>query len=184
MSGILQISEFLPNPVGSDSTGEWVELHNLSDEKVFLSGWRLKNSSGKTAELSGFINPHEFRIFPRSETRLILKNKQEDLQLFNSDGRLTDSAFFLGEAPEGKSLSRVGDVFIPSQPTPGEANIVSATAPGTRWSWSTGSNFIVKENNNNLPIDIISGFILAVLFCWIGWFTIRKSHDLSHLFFE
>ena len=46
----MRISEFLPNPIGSDSQtgmdGEWVELVNTGNQTVDLTGWELRSGSG------------------------------------------------------------------------------------------------------------------------------------------
>ena len=46
------ISEFLPNPPGKDADGEWIELLTRN-QAVDLSGWVLKDASGKSFSLDG-----------------------------------------------------------------------------------------------------------------------------------
>ena len=41
------IKEVLPNPVGQDTTGEWLTLLNDGSEAVNLRGWSVKDASGK-----------------------------------------------------------------------------------------------------------------------------------------
>lgn len=50
------ISEIVPNPTGSDTDTEYIELHNTSDSPVLLVGCFLKVGSGQL-ELSGTIQP-------------------------------------------------------------------------------------------------------------------------------
>ncbi|MFA6388938.1 MAG: lamin tail domain-containing protein, partial [Patescibacteria group bacterium] len=47
----IQLSELLPDPTGSDSTDEWIELHNYGTSTVDLNGWQLADSS-KTYTIS------------------------------------------------------------------------------------------------------------------------------------
>ena len=37
----ISISEFLPNPEGSDTGNEWIELYNSGAEELSLNGWQI-----------------------------------------------------------------------------------------------------------------------------------------------
>ena len=63
----MRISEFLPNPIGSDSQtgmdGEWVELVNTGNQTVDLTGWELRSGSGYNLPSSS-LAPGEYAVFP------------------------------------------------------------------------------------------------------------------------
>lgn len=52
----VRIARALPNPVGSDETGEWVELENITSDASFdLAAWRLMDQQGREQPMSGSI---------------------------------------------------------------------------------------------------------------------------------
>lgn len=54
-SGALQIARALPNPLGTDDQGEWVELRNVSDATIELGNWRMTDGEGRLQALGGTI---------------------------------------------------------------------------------------------------------------------------------
>jgi hypothetical protein len=117
------INEWLPNPTGPDTDGEWLELFNAGAAAVNLSGWRIENGSGKGVKLGDLqIGPRGYLVLYRKDTKLTLRNRDETLSLYNAQGELQDRAEFLGGAPEGKSVSRIGNDFLVTEATPGAAN--------------------------------------------------------------
>ena len=127
----MQISEFLPNPVGKDADGEFIEVWNNGAAAVNLDGFVVKDKSGKTFRLSGELAPGAFKAIFYRESKLTLNNSDEALFLYDTAGRLADTAGFAGSAMEGTSFARIGGVFAASaKPTPGEANIQIAAADG------------------------------------------------------
>ncbi len=58
----VRIARALPNPVGSDETGEWVELENVTDDTSFnLSNWQLMDQQGREQPMNGSIAAGETR---------------------------------------------------------------------------------------------------------------------------
>ena len=57
-SGPLRIVQALPNPPGTDETGEWVELLNVSEHAIDLQAgtWTLRDRQGGTRDLTGNVN--------------------------------------------------------------------------------------------------------------------------------
>ena len=126
MASVLILSEWLSNPVGSDAEGEWVELWNSGAEVVSLLGWKLANSSGKSARLSGILQAGERKVFPRTATKLILRNEGETVTLLTPAGAIADTSAFPGLAPEGKSMNKDERGVYVAVPTPGAANEMRA----------------------------------------------------------
>lgn len=117
---MLKISEWLPNPAGKD-INEWIELFNGGDKAVSLSGWKIINSGGKTAILSGEIDPGEYLVI---KPAFSIKNSGEKLGLYSPDGKLADESIYSGMAREGMSVNHGGDSSYFASPTPGAANTV------------------------------------------------------------
>src|SRR3989344_4653697 len=102
---MILINEWLPNPVGNDAEGEWVELFNSSDVAVSLVGWELQSKDGKSVALGGSIGSHEYIGFRRQSVKVTLHNVDGELTLYSPSG-VADRQSFFGEAPEGKSFAR------------------------------------------------------------------------------
>ncbi|BCX14240.1 MAG: hypothetical protein KatS3mg085_772 [Candidatus Dojkabacteria bacterium] len=119
------INEIFPNPDGSDSGKEWVELWNYGDESLELSNYKIKSISSSNSERT--INLPN--IFIEGNSYIVLANEDnfanglnnlilldDDINLFNSE-----SSVFLIDANDveidsinysstvsGKSLERLG----------------------------------------------------------------------------
>ncbi len=176
------INEWLPNPLGNDVTGEWVEIFNSGGDRVDLAGWKLITRGGKGVNLSGGINPSEYRVFERTQTKLTLHNTDGKLELYNSTGQLVDQQSFFGVAPEGSSFSRIKQgSFVFSEPTYKSENVL-----------------VLKQAiiNNVYPREVVLnsqggffevlGLILGVGLVLTGLiiFAIKKNEYLSDLFFR
>jgi len=121
---LLVISEFLPNPAGSDAEGEWIELKNEGMDPVNLEGWSLStNSSGRDAKLSGTLGAGAFLVVPRKESRLSLKNSGDSIFLKAPGGTIAVQVTYAYELPAGWAAARFGAVWKPTnKPTPGKPN--------------------------------------------------------------
>lgn len=123
------INELLPNPQGSDEENEWIELKNISNKTVDLTGWEISDASGKSAKLtrdkygSLFINPGDFFLLRRTQTKISLNNNGDTIYLKNK-GKVIDSVDYTG-SPEGKSwaLSSSGKWYWADESTPAQENI-------------------------------------------------------------
>jgi hypothetical protein len=174
------INEWMPNPPGSD-TGEWVEIYNSGTASADISGWKLRTSSGKEYALSGSIAAKSYLVIPRSKSKLVLRNSEETLYLYDAKGSQVDSSSFPGTAPEGKSYSRNGEEFYFSEPSLGSANPIPAER----------ANLIQKEYPSNVPLHSQLGFwhiagldaLFALLIALCVILAIKKDDALSKLFF-
>lgn len=190
---MVYVSEFLPNPVGRDTEGEWLELHNNGPEAISLDGWQIVTQSGKKFSLSGrAIGGGEYLILPRSETKLALRNQNGSLFLYDGAGRLVDEAGFLGSAPEGKSFARAhydhdhdnddnhdNGVFIFTEPTPGALN----AAVGVRIIRNIYP--LGRPLNPQIGGAEVLGLMVgtAVVLTALVMFVLKRNEDLSKLFF-
>lgn len=179
---MVYINEWLPNPVGKDSEGEWVEIYNVSLETVSLNGWRLQTKGDKSVTLGESIGPGEYLVFRRQNTKLTLHNVDGELSLYNPSGELVHRQSFLGSAPEGKSFSR------------GETGLFSFVEPtlGTKNRSLEQTAFINnvypigQPLNSSLGAFEFLGLVLGVAAVLTGLiiFIIKKNENLSNLFFK
>lgn len=131
LPGELWINEFLPNPVGTDTGNEWIELANVSSHDVGAGGVTVVRLSGSTlmsvpagtvikAGEVLLLNQLAGSIVNGGDT-LILKSGQTEL----------DRVTYDGAGAEGSSWSRISatEGIWTTVPTPGEANPVQPADP-------------------------------------------------------
>ncbi len=184
------ISEWLPNPAGSDTKSEWIELFNSGAESVSLQGWVLKTKSGKHFTFPySEIRANAYLVLKRPETKLAFNNQDEAVFLYDPGGKLVDESKFSGTAPENKSFARINFAeaakgnqnFIFGEPTPGQPNKIGDT-----------QNFLI---HTKYPLDqplnsslgyfelITVAVISAFLFSLCVTFLLKRNDYLSKLFF-
>lgn len=123
------LSEFFPNPEGSDEQGEWIEIYNDEDSEVSLEGYTLSDAYGATTSYTFKQNDGSFQkiqsksylIIPKSASHITLNNDTEQVLLKSPIGVSEYSGIF-SPVEEGFSLSRIGDDWKVSSPTPKAIN--------------------------------------------------------------
>lgn len=120
------INEVFPDPVGRDEEGEFIELYNAGSKLVDIEGWRLEDASGRKYIFSAGqtrLSSGDYLLIPRSESKIILNNDQDEIKLYDSGGQLKDRVAYESKVPEGKTWSRLPDNnWAWTEPTPGRAN--------------------------------------------------------------
>lgn len=129
-TSFIQITEFLPNPVGDDVGKEWIELYNSGNGTTSLAGWKLDDGSvGSSAFIFNAdynIGPKSFLVITIPSGKFVLNNSGSDAaRLFNSSGALLQDVAYK-DAPEGQSFAvdEAGKWSF-GAPTPNEENIYS-----------------------------------------------------------
>lgn len=125
------ISEVYPNPPGSDSKDEFIELYNSGLGAVDITGWTLGDSTVRRFMLSGVIHPGEYRAFPRSETKISLNNSgNERVALYHLAEKPVSDIEYSGATPESQSFAfSIEDTWVwTTTPTPDKENIITGTA--------------------------------------------------------
>jgi len=146
----LQISEILPNPTGSDTT-EFIELYNLTDETIDISGLKLDDEEGGskayTIPDNTIILAHEYKVFGRQDTKLALNNTSDSVRILYPDGTIINEIRF-DDVVEGASYVRdsEGSWLWTSNVTPGAENFV-AVVPQVK-----GTKIIKGKSNDIKPI--------------------------------
>lgn len=183
---MVYINEWMPNPVGADAAGEFIELYNSGALPVSLNGYTLSVGGKKRTPLAGrTIAAGGYLVLKKADTKLSLKNTDGALFLYGPDGRLADQASFEGSAPEGKSFSRVdyrastAGHFAFTDPTPGKGNASVGTMVAAK-QYSEGMSLAPQ-----LPTSSFFLLMLGTAFTVVFVFTyiLAKNEDLSHYLF-
>ncbi|MBI4098770.1 MAG: lamin tail domain-containing protein [Candidatus Magasanikbacteria bacterium] len=125
-SSTLTITEFLPNPIGPDAEGEFIELYNPTAQPVSFRDFALRDKSGKTfSSTTLVILPLTHFALSRTSTNIALNNSGgETVILLDQDDRALETVSFTGSSAEGASYAR-SDTGIwrwTNKPTPGAPN--------------------------------------------------------------
>jgi len=186
------INEFLPNPIGKDTDGEFIELFNDSQNEINLTGWQLKDASGKSFILKNQKpGPAEYLVFDYKTTKISLNNSDETLFLYDQKGVLVDKVGFAGSAPEGKSVIRKSNKFVfTDKPTPAKANIFESAelAKSPTLQGNLNANVVANISSNESPINnkislglnnLLIGFFLALILAFLSVIILRKINLFS-----
>ena len=153
----LFISEFIPNPKGSDEN-EWIELYNNSDKEINLLGWKIDDqingSSSYTFLEEVIINPNSFLILNRNETNITLNNTNDSVRILTPLGDIWQEITY-DNIPEGSSYSwdfTNNEWFINTLPNPNEKSIF---IPEPEIIWSISNIEDAPENENILITGIL-----------------------------
>jgi len=178
-SGKILINEIMPNPQTNQK--EWIELFNLENFDLALTGWTLTDGRPQNlANLSGSILKNSFLLVELTQNKLnndgdlaVLKNSQNEIidQMAYGkwdDGNRDDNAPL---PDKGFSLARIGesqdtnidknDFMIAKNPTPGAKNnlepIDATTAVASTNSNPPADQPIKKETNNSAIENTVQG---------------------------
>lgn len=123
----LKINEFLPNPEGTDSENEWIEIKNIGGSTVNLTGVKVDDEEGGSNPYSfpegSLLAAGQFILLERPVTKITLNNSNDSVRLLDEDGQIIDQINYEG-AKEGFSyaLDGEGDWVWSSDLSPGQEN--------------------------------------------------------------
>ncbi len=157
------ISEIFPNPVGSDTEGEWIELGNLESAEVDLKGWILEDSSGHAFVISKSLSSTTipgggFYTLTHSQTKISLNNDRDTVILKRPDASLADTVSYT-DIDEGHSYARFESGFQETEtPSNNASNRLTQTPlPPTQTSSPTKGNTTQEaskpKTNNNVTSE-------------------------------
>ncbi len=133
--GQVVITELLPNPVGDDLQGEYIEVQNVGADPVRLGPWTLVDGRGRRYAFSGngstdvALEPGSFLVVPRVVSGITLANASGSVQLLRWDGAPAGVPVAYGSSREGKAWSLMPDAtWAWATPTPGSPNAAPAVA--------------------------------------------------------
>jgi hypothetical protein len=178
---MVYISEWLPNPNGSDAQGEWIEIHNPGAGAINLTGWKITADGKKFFTLQGTIPARARVVIPRSESKVTLKNIDGGLALYNAAGQLVDQASFLGSAPEGESANRADGMVFFTTPTPGQQGALPTVAEIEKTDYPIGVPLGPVSHTGAHLMGSMLGTAVALAAAIM--FILKSHEELSHIFF-
>lgn len=102
------ISEFLPDPIGSDKA-EWIELYNSGETSVDLSGWKLDDAEGGSKPfifpVGTKIESQQYQVWSKLASKLALNNGIDSVRLLWPDNEVADSVDY-SKSQEGQSYAK------------------------------------------------------------------------------
>ncbi len=111
LSNAILLSEVMPNPEGTDTDTEWIELYNASTANVDLGNWSLDDEEGGSDPYifpaGTVVEAQDFLVIPRSMSKLSLNNDTDTVRLFDFQNTAQDTVIYEG-SPEGQSYARIG----------------------------------------------------------------------------
>lgn len=122
------ISEILPNPAGSDTDGEWIELKNNTMVEVDLSGWILEDSSGHGFLVSKSlantdVAANGYYSLEYAQTKISLNNVTDVVILKRPNGVVADRVSY-SDLTEGQSYVRIDKTWkVTDTPTKNASNV-------------------------------------------------------------
>jgi len=125
------ISEFVVDP--NEEEAEWIELVNLSDVLVDLTGWTIEDAVGKQTVLEGTVAPSEYVVITAPLGKL--NNDTDSITLKDSTGTAVDVVEYgteeLATPKDGSALARneSGLFELTYELTPGSMNVINPEKP-------------------------------------------------------
>lgn len=135
-SSDIVINELLPNPTGSDTENEFVELFNQGSVSVNLAGWELDDEDGGsgtyTIPVGTVIGAGKLLALLRPQTKLALNNNADSVRLFDPAGKEISSFTYEESAEEGVAWARdaQGKYQLTTTVTQGKGNVIVSPASG------------------------------------------------------
>lgn len=156
-SDAIVVNELLPNPVGSDNDGEFIELYNTGGEAVSLFGWELDDAAGGSGAYDipdVEIGGHSYMVFDRSDTGIALNNTSDSVRLFDPDGSEVSSVSYDESFSEGVSYARHedGSYDITGTVTRGEENVFTSVEGAVG-----GEGEVAGTSTKSVPLSDVRG---------------------------
>jgi len=109
VTGHIVINEVEPNPEGTDTGNEWVELYNPTSQILSIGGWKLSTTHGYTVTLSipqgTTIAPGEYKVYTYSSQWI--DNDEETVILRNAMNQVIDTTPLMSDTDNsGKTWAR------------------------------------------------------------------------------
>lgn len=124
-------SEALPNPAGSDSDAEWIELYNSYGAPLTLDGLSLDDEEGGSSPhtLSGTLAGESYLLVSITDSGLTLNNTDDHIRLLGVNNEVLWDVPYTG-GQESFSYALIEGTYVwTDNPTPGEENTGPTPAP-------------------------------------------------------
>ncbi|MBD3311330.1 MAG: PKD domain-containing protein [Candidatus Magasanikbacteria bacterium] len=146
----IEISEFIPNPAGVDSY-EFIEIYNSGETAIDLDGLLLDDEDGGSKPFpipfGIIIEPGQYLAFFREETKISINNTNDKIRLLLPNELVIKEVEF-EKSYEGQSyaLSKDGNRYWTSVPTPGLENIFHQAKPSSEKTEINNSDSIITSD--------------------------------------
>ena len=183
------INEVFPNPKGSDSEDEFIELFNNGQETIDLKDWKLSDSTTKKYTIKqGILKPSDYLVFKRSMTGIALNNTGGDeVKLYSPNGSVVDQASYPGSASEEQSYVRNEDAtwVWSSKVTAGTKNIVEGKSAAPIIAIDADTEIAVNQWANFDASDTVSPDGKKLSFNWdFGDGSDDEGANVEHKFLK
>ncbi len=125
----IEISEMLPNPLGTDAGSEFIELYNPNDVEVSLNNYALVIGSDRKIinfPIDSVIGAKEIKSFLDNEMLFNLVNSIGGVSLESADGQIIDGFVGYEAAGDDMSWAKIDGLWqYTNRPTSGSINLVS-----------------------------------------------------------
>lgn len=124
-------SEALPNPAGSDSEAEWIELYNSYGAPLTLDGLSLDDEEGGSSPhaLSSTLAGESYLLVSITDSGLTLNNIDDHIRLLGVNNEVLWDVPYTG-GQESFSYALIEGTYVwTDNPTPGEENTGPTPAP-------------------------------------------------------
>jgi hypothetical protein len=177
----MYINELSPNPVGKDTEGEYIKIYNDSDALISLSGWSIKDVSGKTfVVLQKSVPARGFLVLDYQTTKISLNNSGDTIYLYDQNKNLVDKLEYSQNISDDVVVKKditTGKVSLSSESIKKEIIEVVEARPNTN-SIGVGEPLTTQVINgdgidNLVFIGIGVSLALAIAF----WLAFKKVVD-------
>jgi hypothetical protein len=163
----IRINEILPNPIGSDTDFEFVELYNYGNTEVSLDELLLDDildGGSSPQNLTGTIPAQSYYLLQGDNLQISLNNTGDEVNLIHEPTQtIIDSFIYTKDhVEEGKSIEKVDEkIRILGTPTPGEENLQNHETTENTESLQKYKNTSSKKSEENItPFTLSKGIIL------------------------
>ncbi len=105
----VRFSEAFPDPLGDDTTQEFIEIENPDGREQDIAGWVIADDDGRSFVLDIRVGPGAQYAFLYAESKLHLVNSGMTLTLRDPSGTIMDTLTYSGPAKTGKAFARTSD---------------------------------------------------------------------------
>ncbi|GEM_PF-1338761 len=100
-------NEVLANPIGEDKGNEFIEIINNDIVGIDFENWAFRNGAGKVFRIKNlYIEKNSFGVVRIENSRLVLRNSNEELFLLDPNGSIVDRVTIGGSSPSGVSFGK------------------------------------------------------------------------------
>ena len=124
-----EFSEALPNPEGSDSSEEWIELYNPFGYELSLEGLYIDDMDGgsSTYALSGTLAANTYLEIWSEDSGISLNNSTDSIRLLGAEQEVLWEVLY-DDPSEGESYALINEAYQwTDNPSPGEENIAGSS---------------------------------------------------------